>query len=118
MVEIREKFWGFETVEMRPDIVPPLLAFADLLATGEPRNVEAAGMIYDKYLQGKGLWGEDVEAQIKEEAEETISQAIKEAEGIPDPKPEEFFQYAFAEMTPNLKEQMADFLAFLGEKGD
>ena len=71
-----------------------------------------------KYLKGKGLWGEDLEAQIKEEAENTINQAIQEAEGVPDPKPEEFFQYAFAEMTPNLKEQMDDLLAFLGEKGD
>ena len=71
-----------------------------------------------KYLQVKGLWSEDLEVQIKEEAEKSVNQAVQEAEGVPEPKPEEFFQYAFAEMTPNLKEQMDDFLAFLGEKGD
>jgi len=71
-----------------------------------------------KYLQGKGLWNEDLEAQIKEEAEKSVNQAIQEAEGVPEPKPEEFFNYAFAEMTPNLKEQMDDFLGFLREKGD
>ena len=71
-----------------------------------------------RYLQGKGLWGEDWEAGVKEEAEKSINEALQEAEGVPEPKPEEFFQYAFAEMTPNLKEQMDDFLAFVGEKGD
>jgi pyruvate dehydrogenase E1 component alpha subunit len=71
-----------------------------------------------KYLGGKGLWNEEWEAEIKEEAEKTINQAVKEAEAIPEPKPEEFFTYAFAEMTPILKEQMDDFLAFVQEKGD
>ena len=70
-----------------------------------------------KYLQDKGLWDENWERQIKQEAEESINEAVEEAESIPAPKPEEIFQYAFAEMTPNLKEQMDDFLAFLREKG-
>jgi len=71
-----------------------------------------------KYLKGKKLWSEDWEAQIKDEAEKAITEAVQEAEGIPAPQPEEFFHYAFAEMTPNLKEQMNDFLAFLKEKGE
>jgi len=71
-----------------------------------------------KYLQGKKLWSEDWEAHIKEEAEKSISQAVQEAEGIPEPQAEEFFHYAFAEMTPTLQEQMGDFLAFLKEKGE
>ena len=71
-----------------------------------------------RYLQGKRLWSEDLEAQIKEEAEKSINEAIQEAEGVSDPKSDEFFRYAFAEMTPYLKEQMDDFLAFLREKGD
>jgi pyruvate dehydrogenase E1 component alpha subunit len=71
-----------------------------------------------RYLQGKGLWSEDWEAQIKGEAEKSIDQAVQEAESVAAPKPEEIFQYAFAEMTPNLQEQMEGFLASLGEKGD
>lgn len=71
-----------------------------------------------RYLHGKGLWSNDWEAQIKEEAEKTIDKMVKEAEGIPEPEPEEFFQYVFAEMTPNLREQADDFLAFLREKGN
>jgi pyruvate dehydrogenase E1 component alpha subunit len=71
-----------------------------------------------KYLEGKGIWSKDWEAGVKEEAEKSISEAVQDAEGVAEAKPEEFFQYTFAEMTPNLKEQMDDFLAFLKEKGD
>lgn len=71
-----------------------------------------------KYLGGKKLWSEDWEAQITGEAEKSIDEAVKEAEGFPAPKPEEFFQYAFAEMTPNLREQMDEFLASVREKGE
>jgi hypothetical protein len=57
MIEIRQKFWDFQTEEVPPDIVPPLLVFADLVATGDRRNVGAAGIVYDKYLQRH--FGED-----------------------------------------------------------
>ena len=40
-VEIREQFWHFEWVPGRPT-APPLLVYADLIATAEPRLVEAA----------------------------------------------------------------------------
>ncbi len=70
------------------------------------------------YLQGKGLWTEEWEKQIKAEAEASISEAVNEAEGFPAPEAGEFFRYTFAEMTPNLREQMDDFLAFVKEKGN
>lgn len=46
-VEILEKFWaeGKET-----DIAPPLVVYADLLATGDSRNIEAAQLIYDEFI--------------------------------------------------------------------
>ena len=34
----------------QPDLVPPILAYADLVATADPRNLEAAKMIYDEYI--------------------------------------------------------------------
>ncbi len=71
-----------------------------------------------RYLQGKGVWNKDWEAQVKKEAEASIDKAVQEAEGIPEPESQEFFQYAFAEMTPNLREQLDDFLTFVKEKGD
>jgi pyruvate dehydrogenase E1 component alpha subunit len=69
-----------------------------------------------KYLKGKGLWSEEQEAKFKAEADAIVSQAIEEAEAVPPPKIEDMFQYTFAEMTPTLKEQMEDYLAFVREK--
>ncbi len=50
-VEIRERFWNFETIEDNQKIVPPLLVYADLIATGDARNIEVAKIIYDDYLE-------------------------------------------------------------------
>ncbi|MGA1867706.1 MAG: type IV toxin-antitoxin system AbiEi family antitoxin [bacterium] len=49
-VEILERFW--ETVEIwqHEDMVHPILIYADLLATGNQRNIETAKMIYEQYI--------------------------------------------------------------------
>jgi pyruvate dehydrogenase E1 component alpha subunit len=70
-----------------------------------------------RYLKKKKLWTEKLEKEIREEAEAEVDQAVKDAEDFPAPKAGEFFQYTFAELTPNLKEQMEDFLTFVREKG-
>ncbi len=49
-VEVLDRFWNFEGDEEVPDAVPPLLAYADLLATHEGRDVEAARMIYEQRI--------------------------------------------------------------------
>ena len=49
-VEILEKFWNFDEEEDSPDVVPPVLAYADLLATHDGRNAEAARMIYEQRI--------------------------------------------------------------------
>jgi hypothetical protein len=52
-VEILEKFWDFPAApedNNEPDIVPPILAYADLLATQDGRNAEAARMIYEQRI--------------------------------------------------------------------
>jgi hypothetical protein len=51
-IELREKFWDFENEGTDRTVVPPLLVYADLLATGDPRNIETAKVIYGDYLQG------------------------------------------------------------------
>jgi hypothetical protein len=33
------------------DAVPPILAYADLMATTEGRDLEAAKMLYDEYVR-------------------------------------------------------------------
>ncbi len=58
------------------------------------------------YLKDKGLWSEEIEQQAGEEAQKQIDEAVKEAEAVPAPAPEEIFKYVFAEMTPQLKEQL------------
>jgi len=49
-VEVLEAFWSFEADKHFPDVVPPILAYADLLATQNSRNAEAARMIYEQRI--------------------------------------------------------------------
>jgi pyruvate dehydrogenase E1 component alpha subunit len=58
------------------------------------------------YLREKGLWNEEVEQRLTDEAQKEIDQAVKDAEAIPVPEVEEIFKYVYAEMTPQLKEQL------------
>jgi len=58
------------------------------------------------YLKGKGLWNDEVEGRMTETAQQEIDQAVKDAEAVPPPAVEEIFKYVFAEMTPQLKEQL------------
>lgn len=50
-VEIRERFWRFETEGQTKGLVPPILVYADLLATGNSRNVETAKMIFETHIE-------------------------------------------------------------------
>ncbi|MDP2886360.1 MAG: type IV toxin-antitoxin system AbiEi family antitoxin [Ignavibacteria bacterium] len=50
-VELRERFWRFETEDQARGLVPPILVYADLMATGEPRNVETARAIYEEHIE-------------------------------------------------------------------
>jgi hypothetical protein len=47
---IYERFWTRDKPH-HPGIVPPLLAYTDLLLTDEPRCIETAQMIYNKHLK-------------------------------------------------------------------
>ncbi|WP_319523421.1 type IV toxin-antitoxin system AbiEi family antitoxin [uncultured Desulfosarcina sp.] len=49
-IEILKPFWKFEDPLADKGIVPPLLIYADLMATGDERNIETAGILYDTYL--------------------------------------------------------------------
>jgi hypothetical protein len=49
-VEICKKFWPFEYTWEHPALAPPLLIYADLLATGDARCLEAAQRVYDQHL--------------------------------------------------------------------
>ena len=49
-VEVRKRFWNFPGDPEHVNMVPPLLVYADLLATGDARCIETAKMIHDLYL--------------------------------------------------------------------
>lgn len=49
-VELLKTFWGTGCEQPDPELAPPLLVYADLLATGDPRNIETAKLIYAQHL--------------------------------------------------------------------
>lgn len=49
-IELRRRFWPFDTKWKYPGLTPPALIYADLLATGDARCIETAQIIYDRYL--------------------------------------------------------------------
>jgi hypothetical protein len=49
-VEILKRFWELAEIRKYEDLVHPILIYADLLATGNERNIETAKMIYDQHI--------------------------------------------------------------------
>jgi hypothetical protein len=49
--EILQAFWGFEDDPGHPELAPPLLVYADLMATQDGRNLETAHLLYERFLK-------------------------------------------------------------------
>jgi hypothetical protein len=49
-VEILNVFWNFEHSMISKGLVHPILVYADLMATGDSRNIKTAGLIYDEEI--------------------------------------------------------------------
>ena len=49
-IEIYEVFWEFEYPWKHKNIVPPILIYADLLATGDTRDIETADIVYEQEI--------------------------------------------------------------------
>jgi hypothetical protein len=49
-LEILDTFWNFPGAGDKPELVPPLLVYVDLLATLDPRNLEIAKRIREEHL--------------------------------------------------------------------
>jgi len=56
-VTLLYRFWDPDVIAANQDMVHPLLVYADLMVTGEQRNLETARIIYEKYILQ--LVGED-----------------------------------------------------------
>lgn len=50
-VEILDAFWKLPAEDTPPGLVPPLLVYADLMATLDPRNLEVAKRIRERYIE-------------------------------------------------------------------
>lgn len=57
-IEILDAFWNFPATEQANDSVPPILVYADLRATLDPRNLEVAKLVHQRYLNDS--FGDDV----------------------------------------------------------
>jgi hypothetical protein len=49
-VELVGRFWQTDVVAPHGDTVHPILVYADLMATGNQRNIETARIIYDEHI--------------------------------------------------------------------
>lgn len=50
IVEIRKPFWNFPVHPDHTNVVPPILVYADLLATGDGHCIETAKMVHEQYI--------------------------------------------------------------------
>ena len=49
-VEFLDLFWNADAIRHQPDVVPPILAYADLVATHDGRNLETARLLYEREI--------------------------------------------------------------------
>ncbi len=66
---------------------------------------------FRKYLEGKGIWNEEVENQVIEEAKEDIKNAIKKADETPKQKVTDLISHMYEQLPQNLEEQMEIYKA-------
>jgi hypothetical protein len=50
VVEVRKRFWNFPVDPEHKTLVPTVLVYADLLATGDARCIETAKMLHDNHV--------------------------------------------------------------------
>jgi pyruvate dehydrogenase E1 component alpha subunit len=66
---------------------------------------------FRKFLEGKGLWSEEKENEVIEQAKEEIKEAIKKADSAPKQKVTDLINIMYEELPQNLKEQKEIYLA-------
>ncbi|QBD79335.1 pyruvate dehydrogenase (acetyl-transferring) E1 component subunit alpha [Ktedonosporobacter rubrisoli] len=70
------------------------------------------------YLLKCDLLSEEQDARMLAEIEEELNQAVNEAEAVPPPPPDEFFDYMAASLSPRLQEQRKDLVHYAQQKKD
>jgi pyruvate dehydrogenase E1 component alpha subunit len=69
-----------------------------------------------KYMLKKGLWDAAYGQRVFTRAQEQVEAAVKEMETVAPADPCDMFTYTFKELTPDLREQMEEFLKEQNEK--
>ena len=49
-IEIMQRFWNFDHPDAALRIAPPLLVYADLIASGAARNIDVARLVFDEHV--------------------------------------------------------------------
>jgi len=62
----------------------------------------------EKYMMDNGMLTAAEKEKIWSEANAAVERAVKAAEAMPPPGPEDIFRFTYAEMPPHLKEQMSE----------
>jgi TPP-dependent pyruvate/acetoin dehydrogenase alpha subunit len=69
---------------------------------------------FRNYLVRRGLWNDEREAAFKEDIAQRVNDAIAAAEASGPPADETLITDVYADVTPQLREQLADVLALEG----
>lgn len=67
---------------------------------------------FQRYLRVKGIWSEELEAQVRQEAEDQVNAAVEWAEDVGPVDPETLFDDVYGETPWNLREQREELLRF------
>ncbi|HEU5226310.1 MAG TPA: pyruvate dehydrogenase (acetyl-transferring) E1 component subunit alpha [Ktedonobacteraceae bacterium] len=67
---------------------------------------------FKRFLMKRNLLSEEQDQRQLEELEEEINHAVTEAEAMPPPMPDGFFDHTFASLTPRLAQQREDLLRY------
>ena len=67
------------------------------------------------FLQGRGLWNDEAESHLMDEAREEVARAVSEAEAASAPAPDYFFDAVYERPTPELERQRRRFVPEEGE---
>lgn len=61
-----------------------------------------------KFMMKKIIWSESDEKRLIADVEAKVNEAVKKAEAIPEPRPEDMFGYVYERMTDELRQQMSE----------
>ncbi len=69
---------------------------------------------FQLYLKSKGIWNEELEADVRQKTEDLVAVAVKEAEAASPPGPETLFDDVYDGIPWNIAEQKEELLQLLG----